>query len=181
MGSCEGRWSGTLASFEMNSVGPMGRYSAWLASLGVPPDGRRFYDVHVEADAVHQHIAVDDLVGGLLASEPDLADEVLFGSRAVGLVERAFSDHVLGSWARDRSSLRCGSTGSDGRGVSADPDDAGANGAQLADDYDTMYGGIFDASSNSSVRGATEPSVRTPSDVASAQQALRSSSGRHQC
>ena len=28
---------GHLASFEMNSVGPMARYSAWLESLGVPP------------------------------------------------------------------------------------------------------------------------------------------------
>jgi len=97
---------GHLASFEMNSVGPMGRYSAWLASLGVPPEGRRFYDVHVEADELHQHIAVDNLVGGLLASEPNLADEVLFGARAVGLVERAFTEHVLTSWAHDRSSLR---------------------------------------------------------------------------
>ena len=80
---------GHLASFEMNSVGPMARYSAWLESLGVPESGRRFYDVHVEADEDHQYIAVNDLVGGLLEAEPDQAGAVLFGARAVELVERS--------------------------------------------------------------------------------------------
>ncbi len=51
----------------MNSVGPMARYSAWLETLGIGGEGRRFYDVHVKADEAHQHIAVDDLVGGFLA------------------------------------------------------------------------------------------------------------------
>jgi hypothetical protein len=96
---------GHLASFEMNSVGPMGRYSSWLESLGVPPEGRRFYDVHVEADAVHQHIALDDLVDGFLEVEPDQAGAVMFGARAVALVESAFADHVVSAWKSDRSSL----------------------------------------------------------------------------
>jgi len=97
---------GHLASFEMNSVGPMARYSAWLESLGVPPEGRRFYDVHVEADEVHQHVAVNDLVGGLLEVEPDQAGAVTFGARAVALVEGAFATHVVSAWKGDRSSLR---------------------------------------------------------------------------
>ena len=96
---------GHLASFEMNSVGPMARYSAWLESLGVPESGRRFYDVHVEADEEHQHIAVDDLVGGLLETEPDQAGAVLFGARAVELVERTFADHVVSAWRNNRTSL----------------------------------------------------------------------------
>jgi hypothetical protein len=96
---------GHLASFEMNSVGPMGRYSSWLESLGVPIQGRRFYDVHVEADEVHQYIAVNELVGGLLEIEPDQAGSVMFGARAVGLVEGAFADHVTAAWGRDQSSL----------------------------------------------------------------------------
>ncbi len=98
---------GHLASFEMNSVGPMSRYSSWLESLGVPIEGRRFYDVHVEADQVHQHIALDELVGGLLEVEPDQASAVLFGARAVSLVESAFADHVVSAWKGDGSSLRC--------------------------------------------------------------------------
>lgn len=96
---------GHLASFEMNSVGPMGRYSSWLESLGVPIWGRRFYDVHVEADEVHQFIAANELVGGLLEAEPDQAGAVMFGARAVTLVEGAFADHVVSAWKSDRSSL----------------------------------------------------------------------------
>jgi Iron-containing redox enzyme len=96
---------GHLASFEMNSVGPMARYSAWLESLGVPQSGRRFYDVHVEADEDHQYIAVNDLVGGLLEAEPDQAGAVLFGARAVELVERIFADHVVSAWRNNRTSL----------------------------------------------------------------------------
>jgi hypothetical protein len=86
---------GHLASFEMNSVGPMGRYSSWLESLGVPAQGRRFYDVHVEADEVHQYVAVNDLVGGLLEVEPDQAGAVLFGARALALVEGSFAAHLV--------------------------------------------------------------------------------------
>ena len=97
---------GHLASFEMNSVGPMARYSAWLETLGIGGEGRRFYDVHVKADEAHQHIAVDDLVGGFLASDPAQADEVLFGARALEVVEKAFADHVVDAWRHNRSSLR---------------------------------------------------------------------------
>ena len=97
---------GHLASFEMNSVGPMSRYSSWLGSLGVPAEGRRFYDVHVVADKVHQHVAANDLVGGLLEMEPEQAGAVLFGARAVALVEGAFAHQLVSAWKGDRSSLR---------------------------------------------------------------------------
>ncbi len=97
---------GHLASFEMNSVGPMARYSEWLETLGVPAEGRRFYDVHVSADEVHQDIALYDLVGGFLKDEPEQAAEVLFGAWAVTLVENAFAAHLATSWREGRSSLR---------------------------------------------------------------------------
>ena len=48
---------GHLAVFEMTSVEPMGRYSRALARMGIGPEGRRFYDVHVAADARHGIIA----------------------------------------------------------------------------------------------------------------------------
>jgi hypothetical protein len=96
---------GHLALFEMTSIGPMGRYSRWLASLGVDAAGRRFYDVHVEADAVHQFVASSDLVGGLLSEEPELAQDVLFGARSLMLVEANFAHHLLETWKSDRSAL----------------------------------------------------------------------------
>ena len=55
----------------MTSVGPMGRYAKALARFGVPAAARRFYEVHVTADEVHQHVALDDMVAGLVEQEPD--------------------------------------------------------------------------------------------------------------
>jgi hypothetical protein len=69
---------GHLAVFEMTSVEPMGRYSAALRRLGLPATARRFYDVHVEADARHQVVAASDLAGGLARSEPQLAGAIIF-------------------------------------------------------------------------------------------------------
>ena len=96
---------GHLALFEMTSVVPMGRYSSWLARLGIGPSGRRFYDVHVEADAVHQLIAATDLAGGLVEAAPELADEVRFGARALTVVESRFTEALLGAWAAGSSAL----------------------------------------------------------------------------
>jgi len=96
---------GHLAIFEMTSVVPMGRYGAALSRLGVGPRARRFYDVHVEADAHHQTVAARDMAGRLADDEPALAEGILFGARAVMAVERRFSEAVLGSWGAGRSSL----------------------------------------------------------------------------
>jgi len=105
---------GHLALFEMTSVGPMGRYAAALRRLGRPEEARRFYEVHVEADELHQRLALDGMVGGLLAEEPDLAADVVFGARALSLVEGRFTEHVLGSWSEGRSSLLSGYAVGDG-------------------------------------------------------------------
>lgn len=97
---------GHLALFEMTSVGPMSSYSRALARLGYEAEARRFFDVHVAVDARHGQIAVDQLVGRILGDEPDLAGEVVFGARALTLIESRFTDHVLGAWGAGRSSLR---------------------------------------------------------------------------
>jgi hypothetical protein len=96
---------GHLATFEMTSVVPMSRYSRALERLGVDAAARRFYDVHVVADAEHEIVARDELVPAFVADEPDQAGNVLFGARAVLEVERRFSEHILGSWDAGRSSL----------------------------------------------------------------------------
>jgi hypothetical protein len=109
------RWRGALighlALFEMTSVGPMGRYAAWMDRLGVDPSGRRFYDVHVTADEHHQHLAADGMVAGLVRREPDLAADVIFGAAALGAVEGRFSRHLFDCWSRGRSSLRPATVG----------------------------------------------------------------------
>jgi heme oxygenase-like protein len=96
---------GHLALFEMTSVGPMGRYAKALARFGVPAPARLFYEVHVTADEVHQHVALDDMVGGLVEAEPHLGREVLFGARALAEIEGRFSAHLLDRWDVGASSL----------------------------------------------------------------------------
>lgn len=107
------RWRGALighlALFEMTSVVPMGRYCDALARWGVGPEGQRFYAVHVEADAEHQVIALDEMVAGALRAEPELERDVIFGAAALDVVERRFTAHLLEAWSEDRSSLRAAS------------------------------------------------------------------------
>ncbi|HEX2064602.1 MAG TPA: iron-containing redox enzyme family protein [Acidimicrobiales bacterium] len=104
------RWRGALvghlAAFEMTSVAPMERYRATLARLGVDVAAHRFYEVHVEADVHHQVVASQALAAGLAATEPALARDILFGARALMLVEGLFARHLLDAWAARRPSLR---------------------------------------------------------------------------
>ena len=103
------RWRGALvghlAVFEMTSVGPMARYARALERLGVAPEARRFYDVHVVADSHHQTVASEAMAAGLAAEEPELTDDILFGAAAVMAVEGRFAAHVLADWDEGRSSL----------------------------------------------------------------------------
>jgi hypothetical protein len=96
---------GHLAVFEMTSVTPMTRYSCALRRMRVREDARRFYDVHVEADAWHEQVAQHELVAGLLEAEPDAGGAVLFGARALMEVERRMTVSMLDAWARDDTAL----------------------------------------------------------------------------
>jgi len=96
---------GHLAVFEMTSVEPMGRYSRALERFGVAPEGRHFYDVHVNVDARHAQIARDRLVAGLIEAQPHVGAELIFGAAAVLMLEQRFSDHLLEAWSNSRSSL----------------------------------------------------------------------------
>jgi hypothetical protein len=97
---------GHLAAFEMTSSAPNRRYSQGLARLGADAATRRFYDEHVTADALHEQLAAHDLCGGLVADEPELADDVLFGAAACLYVDNRFAEHVLASWESGGTSLR---------------------------------------------------------------------------
>ena len=100
-----GAVAGHLAAFEMTSSAPNRRYSQGLHRLGGDADARRFYDVHVTADALHEQIAVHDLCGALVADEPHLAQDVLFGGACALYVDNRFAEHLLSCWRAGRSSL----------------------------------------------------------------------------
>ncbi|MDT8915215.1 iron-containing redox enzyme family protein [Amycolatopsis sp. PS_44_ISF1] len=104
------RWLGAtlghLAAFEMTSSLPNRRYGNGLRRLGGDADATRFFDVHIEADAVHEQIAAHDLCGTFARENPSAAADVLFGAACGLAVEAEFGRMLLGEWARGRSSLR---------------------------------------------------------------------------
>ncbi len=103
------RWRGAIAGhlalFEMTSSIPNGRYAEGLRRLGFGPRATAFFDEHVLADAVHENVAAVDLAGGLARQQPQLAGDVLWGARALALVEGRWAQHLLAAWADGRSSL----------------------------------------------------------------------------
>jgi heme oxygenase-like protein len=96
---------GHLAGFEMTSPLPNGRYAKGLRRLGLGDDALDFFDEHVEADSVHENIAVYDMAQGLAIAEPALTADILFGVRALLHLDSAFAAHLLGCWKRGTGSL----------------------------------------------------------------------------
>jgi hypothetical protein len=98
---------GHLALFEMSSSVPNRRYARGLRRLGFDtPAATRFFDEHVEADAVHENVAAVDLAGGLARQEPALAGQIVWGARALVAIDRLWAEHVVDAWEDDRCSLR---------------------------------------------------------------------------
>ena len=104
------RWRGALlghlAAYEMTSTGPNRAYGNGLRRLGGDADATRFYDEHVEADAVHEQIAAYDMCGSFCRAEPEAAGDVLFGARCVLALDERWAVGLLDRWAAGESSLR---------------------------------------------------------------------------
>jgi hypothetical protein len=109
--SWRGAIVGHLAMFEITSSRPNRAYGNGLRRLGFGDETTDFYDEHVEADAVHENIAAYDLAGNLTRQEPELAADILFGARALLLLEHRFAEHLLGRWSDRNSSLLRGDAG----------------------------------------------------------------------
>jgi hypothetical protein len=97
---------GHLAAFEMTSTVPCRRIARGANRLGFGPAVAAYYEEHVEADAVHEHLASRSICGSLVADEPALHQDVLFGSATCVVLEKASGVATLKAWADDRSALR---------------------------------------------------------------------------
>ncbi|MCV7173629.1 iron-containing redox enzyme family protein [Mycobacterium manitobense] len=97
---------GHFASTEITSSPGSRRLVDALERMAAPEACVAFYHEHVEADAVHEQVVRTDVVGDLVAREPMLDADVVFGIRAHALVEDRLADHVMRSWADGESSLR---------------------------------------------------------------------------
>ena len=90
---------GHLAAFEATSSLPSRRMAQGLDRLGFPQEMVDYYDEHVEADAVHEQLAVRVVCGSLLDAEPALADDVFFGAFTCLDLEDRFAGAMLEAWA----------------------------------------------------------------------------------
>jgi hypothetical protein len=102
-----GALAGHLAVTEMTSSVASRRYGQAMRRAGFTSrKATHYFDEHVEADAVHDVIASHELAGGLAEAEPELADSILFGARALMLLEGRLARYLLGAWKADQTSLR---------------------------------------------------------------------------
>ncbi|MEU2546995.1 iron-containing redox enzyme family protein [Streptomyces roseolus] len=97
---------GHFAVLETTSPPASSRIAAATRRTGAGAAAERYYDEHVEADAVHEQLVRREVVGGLLEDEPALAPEVAFGIAATCLLEDRLGSRVVDAWSRGESALR---------------------------------------------------------------------------
>jgi hypothetical protein len=89
---------GHLAAFEATSSLPSRRMAQGLRRLDFPDEMVAYYDEHVEADAVHEQLAVREICGPLVEGEPELRDEVFFGAFVCLDSEARVAGRLLDGW-----------------------------------------------------------------------------------
>ena len=97
------RWRGAavgfLAAFESTSSLPSRQMAQGLRRLGLAEEMAEYFDEHVEADAVHEQLAVRMICAPLVEAEPGLADDVFFGAFTCVDLERRLAQAMLDGWA----------------------------------------------------------------------------------
>lgn len=104
--SLRGALVGQFALVELTSSPGSARLVRAMKRLGCGPAAVRFYDEHVEADAVHEQIIRHGVLAPMLEDEPELAADVVFGIRAATLLGDRLAAHLIDRWEEGRSSLR---------------------------------------------------------------------------
>ena len=103
--SLRGALVGQFAVVELTSSPGSDRLVRAAQRLGCGPATVGFYAEHVEADAVHEQIVRHGIIAPLVASDPAMAADVVFGVQATTLLDDRLSAHVMGAWADGRSAL----------------------------------------------------------------------------
>jgi hypothetical protein len=91
---------GHLAAFEATSSVPCRKIAAGIERVGLPEVVAAYFHEHVEADAVHEQLAAREICGTLVATHPELAEDVLFGAAACVHLDALAADAQLREWQR---------------------------------------------------------------------------------
>ncbi|KAA1422931.1 iron-containing redox enzyme family protein [Mumia zhuanghuii] len=89
---------GHLAAFEATSSIPCRRIAAGLLRTGFGEDAARYYDEHVEADAVHEQLAAREICGTLVRTGDVTARDVLFGAAACLVLDALQATALMAQW-----------------------------------------------------------------------------------
>jgi hypothetical protein len=89
---------GHLAAFEATSPIPSRRMAQGLERVGLPAEMIGYYTEHVEADAVHEQVALRDVCVTLVREEPSLEADVWFGAWACLELESRTARALLDWW-----------------------------------------------------------------------------------
>ena len=90
---------GHLAAFEATSSVPSRKIAAAVDRVGLPDAVAAYFLEHVEADSVHEQVAIRDICGSLVADDPSLRDDVLFGVASCLHLAALSGAELLERWA----------------------------------------------------------------------------------
>src|SRR6478735_8572422 len=96
---------GHLAAFEATSSLPSRRMAQGLERLGFPDELIGYYAEHVEADAVHEQLAVRTILGAVLEDEPALEEDAWFGAFTCLDLEDRVARRMLARWTHDEQDV----------------------------------------------------------------------------
>ncbi|MFJ9389589.1 iron-containing redox enzyme family protein [Nocardioides sp. NPDC101246] len=89
---------GSFAAFESTSSVPSRQLAQGLRRLDFPDELAAYYDEHVEADSVHDQVAVRDVCGAFMEEEPNERDEVFLGAFTCLDLEARYARTMLTRW-----------------------------------------------------------------------------------
>jgi hypothetical protein len=92
---------GHLAAFEASSSVPSRKIAGGIERVGLPDAVSAYFHEHVEADAVHEHVASSDICGALVAAEPSLRGDVFFGAATSLHLDALSGAELLNRWTTD--------------------------------------------------------------------------------
>jgi hypothetical protein len=96
---------GQFATVELTSSPGSDRLVQAMRRLGCGPAAIAFYAEHIAADAVHEQLVRHGVIAPLLAAEPELATDVVFGIQASTVLADRLSELLLRGWAQNRPTL----------------------------------------------------------------------------
>ena len=94
-----------LALYESTSCLPNKHYGVAARRLGLPEDAVYYFDEHVEADAVHEELAMTNMLASHLRDHPADVEVAGFGVAAGTLLDNEVSRRQLACWREGRSFL----------------------------------------------------------------------------